>query len=121
DRRRGPRAVRTTREHGMMRRFVAYGPSLAVAATAGLTLLAGPAAIRQIQTAQTAAAVSVAQQRLDEDSLLDRINESVRDIATAVEPSVVYIESRGEGGARRPGRSSGSGWVYDAQGHIVTN
>lgn len=104
-----------------MRRFVLLGPSLLVLFTVALTLIAGPGAIRQMHAAQTAAQVTLAQQRLDSDNLLERINQATRDIADAVEPSVVFIQAVAETqrGAYYP--SQGSGWIYDNDGHIVTN
>ena len=57
--------------------------------------------------------------------MLERINQAYRDIATVVEPSVVHISAqymdRDSLGVERAGISTGSGWVYDDQGHIVTN
>ncbi len=104
-----------------MRRIYLFGPSILVLITAALTLVAGPAAIQQIGAARTAATVALAQQRLDDDDLLERMNQAIRDIATSVEPSVVFIET--ETSARRggPPRATGSGWVYDEAGHIITN
>ncbi|TVQ31074.1 MAG: PDZ domain-containing protein [Phycisphaeraceae bacterium] len=104
-----------------MRRFLVYGPALLVLITAAMTLIAGPAAIRQIEAARTSAKVTLAQQRLDEDDILQRINERVRDVADAIEPSVVFIRASGGGARAGRGRATGSGWVYDESGHIVTN
>jgi serine protease Do len=105
-----------------MRRFHSYGPSIVVALAAALTLLFGPAAVHQLQAARTTALVTLAQDRLDRDDLLERLNQATRDIAQAVEPSVVYVDVL----IRNPrtgaiGRSNGSGWVFDSDGHIVTN
>ncbi|MHC5026305.1 MAG: trypsin-like peptidase domain-containing protein, partial [Planctomycetota bacterium] len=48
-----------------------------------------------------------------------------RDIAEVVEPSVVHISTeswvRNRLGERARRASSGSGWIYDEAGHIVTN
>ncbi len=105
-----------------MRRFALYGPSVLVLITAAMTLLAGPTAIRQIQAARTAATVTLAQNRLDEPSnVLHEINRAVRNVAKAVEPSVVYIEAESFSQSRGPRNSTGSGWVYDDAGHVVTN
>lgn len=101
-----------------MRRFQSYGPSIVVAIAVAATLLFGPSAVRQLQAARTSALVTLAQDRLDNDNLLDRINDATRDIAAAVEPSVVYIETVARS---QRGRSTGSGWVFDESGHIVTN
>ena len=104
-----------------MRRIFAYGPSLVVLATVTLTLLVGPVAVRRLSAARISAVVMLAQQRLDDDDLLERINQATRDIAAAVEPSVVFIRGVIPGPLGRFGQSTGSGWVFDDQGHIVTN
>jgi S1-C subfamily serine protease len=103
-----------------MRRFLSFGPAFVVLLTAIVTLILIPGAIRGITSATTHANVTLAQQSLDQDDVLERMNRAVRNIATAVEPSVVHLEVYPEGGQRFRG-SSGSGWVYDTAGHIVTN
>ncbi len=104
-----------------MRKFVAFGPALVVLITTLVTLVAAPAAVRMVGYAETDASVTLARQTIASDDILDRINKQVRAIAESVSPSVVYIRTveRGRGGFARVGQ--GSGWVYDAQGHIVTN
>lgn len=104
-----------------MRRFVAIGPALVVLFGVAAVMLAGPAAIRQMVFASETAEVMLARQVLDEDDILERIDRAVGNIATAVRPSVTHIEvtvreNRGYGRG-----SSGSGWVYDTEGHIITN
>ena len=111
----------------LKRRFVSAGPALLVLATSAAALVAVPATIRRAGFAQTEGQVVLARQSLDEDDILERLNRAVREVATSVEPSVVHIEvvSRfnpdGEPGERFPFGSSGSGWVFDADGHILTN
>lgn len=101
-----------------MRRVVSFGPAFVVLTCSAVVLFAVPSAIRAITAAQTRAKVTLAQQRLDGDDVLVRLNAAVRDIGASVEPSVVHIDV----GGRREGRaSSGSGWVWDDAGHIVTN
>lgn len=109
-----------------MRKFTAYGPSIIVIATAFAVLLAGPAAVRQLTYAQTHARVSLATTRLaDDTNILKHINQAYRDIAAAVEPSVVHISSQrslnGQPVGGASSLSAGSGWLYDEHGHIVTN
>jgi len=104
-----------------MRRFQSYGPSLVVALAAALTLLLGPSAVQRLQAARTSALVTLAQDRLDQDDLLERINQSIRDLAQAVEPAVVYIDVLVRSPRGDRGRSNGSGWVFDSDGHIITN
>ena len=103
-----------------MRRFTTYGPALVVLFVAAFTLFAAPEAIRQMRHAQVTANVELARQRLSDDgNILERISEATSDIARAVKPSVVHIEAFGS--ERFGAFSSGAGWVYDGQGHIVTN
>ena len=104
-----------------MRKLQSYGPSVAVLTVAVLVLLLGPVAVQRMQSAKTAAVVTLAQHRLDEDDILERINQATRSIAEMVEPSVVYIEAALHGPGGRFARSTGSGWVYSDKGFIVTN
>lgn len=107
-----------------MRRLAQYGPSLIVLITASLVLLLGPAAVRQITFAQGKAQAIQASNRLEHSTLLEQLNQAYRDIAAAVEPSVVHISAEQmvrDGGRQVMLGSSGSGWIYDNLGHIVTN
>lgn len=67
--------------------------------------------------------VEAARKALDGDDFLRRLNESVRRVAQAVEPSVVHVSvgasRRRGGGMVRMGQ--GSGWVFDDRGHVITN
>lgn len=102
-----------------MRRFVAFGPAAAVLVAVLVALFAMPAVVRNVTAAQTSARIVLARQALADDDILERLNRAVRNVAEVAKPSVVHIEvSGGERGWRR---SSGSGWVYDASGHIITN
>jgi serine protease Do len=94
---------------------------LVVLMTVVAVLLAAPAAVRRINSANTAARIVLAQRSLDDDDILERLNRAVRNVADTVRPSVVHIEVVPEGGRRAFARSTGTGWVYDDQGHIVTN
>jgi S1-C subfamily serine protease len=105
-----------------MRRFLSFGPAFVVLVTAIVTLAVVPGAIRRVNDANTQAQVRLARQAIDGDDVLERMNAAVRNIAVAVEPSVVHLEVVNSIGLRRPVRSAtGSGWVYDEQGHIITN
>ena len=107
-----------------MRRIEFLGPSLVVLAAAGALLFIGPTAVRQVSQGMTAVQMTAAQERLHAGSLLDQMSQASRDVATFVEPSVVHVSSSGLVGGRGVSRSfinTGSGWVYDAAGHIVTN
>jgi serine protease Do len=104
-----------------MRRIITYGPALVVLLTICVVLLAAPAAVYRIQMAETRARIVLAQAQLDSpDNILEAINRATRQVATAMQPSVVSLEVMTAG--RRFGvRSTGSGWVFDGRGHIVTN
>ncbi|CAG1004766.1 putative serine protease PepD [Phycisphaerales bacterium] len=102
-----------------MRRIVAFGPAFVVLVCSAVVLFAVPGAIRAIGAAQTRARVTLAQQRLDQDEVLVRLNAAVREVSASVEPSVVHIEVGSGRGELRS--SSGSGWVWDEAGFIVTN
>lgn len=104
-----------------MRRFITFGPAFVVMLAATVALLATPRIARMVSFARTEAMLVVAQRSLDDDDVLERLNRAVRNIASAVEPSVVHVDVRF---AREPDGiplSSGSGWVYDSAGHIITN
>ena len=107
-----------------MRKLNTYGPSLIVLGTAIFILLAGPSAVWRLTYAQTQANIIQASQSLDNNPVLQKINQAYRDIATLVEPSVVHIST--ERTVRHLGEvrlmsSSGSGWVYNELGYVVTN
>jgi len=107
-----------------MRKLEHLGPALVTLAAAGALLLAAPAAVRQLSREGTAVEMIAADSRLQKGTLLDAISQSTRDIATLVEPSVVHVTTSGSMRGRngmRASLSSGSGWIYDGQGHIVTN
>jgi serine protease Do len=110
----------------MQNKLSGYGPSLIVLATAMLVLFAGPSAVKKLTYERTDAQIKLASNRLSGgDNVLAQINEAYRDIALRVEPSVVHVSVRhdipGHRGGMTTAVSSGSGWVYDAQGHVVTN
>jgi S1-C subfamily serine protease len=105
-----------------MRRFTTFGPALVVLITAVATLFLVPEAIRRIGYASTDVQVRVARASIAQDDILERINAATRAIAKSVEPTVVHISVVSP--EQRPGMrraETGSGWVFDNQGHIVTN
>jgi len=104
-----------------MRRFVSIGPGLVVLVAVLVVVIVAPGAIRRIDVARIAATVMMAQGRLDESSLLEQANQSTRDIADAVLPSVVHIRAVTNNGLTRQSNSWGAGWVLDESGHVVTN
>lgn len=100
-----------------MRKFVSFGPALAAMTAALIALVIAPALVRRVSDAHTEARVMLARQSLDEDDILERINRATRNIAHAMEPSVVHLT----GHTSRFSSSSGSGWIYDGAGHLITN
>ena len=102
-----------------MRRITSYGPALVVLAASGTLLLAVPAVMHAVSAARMQQQVAIARASIQADDILERINAATRSVADAVEPSVVHLQvtTRGRG---RWG-STGSGWVFDDSGHIVTN
>ncbi len=99
-----------------MRRFVSYGPAFVVLLTVLAAFVAVPALSGRGATAASMARVSLARQALDDDDILARLDAAMTTLADAVFPSVIHIDVVGG----RQG-SSGSGWLYDDQGHVVTN
>lgn len=110
-----------------MRNIHGYGPSIVVLVTAVLVLIGGPAIIRHLEYVQTESRVMQASHRLAGNDSLEQINQAVRDVATVIEPSVVHISARRPierdrfGNVIPRGDSTGSGWIFDEDGHIVTN
>lgn len=103
-----------------MRKFTDWGPAGLVLLTTVLALALAPSMVRRVEIAQTTARVSLARQALGDDDILERLDQAVRRIAEAVGPTVAHIDVRISG--RHPfSTSSGSGWVYDDLGHVVTN
>jgi len=106
-----------------MRLPQAYGPSLAVLAAAATVLLLGPAVVRELGYRHDQSRSQLASERLAGPGILEELNQAFRDLAVAVEPSVVHVATR----QMRPGRggstslSTGSGWIYDDRGYVVTN
>jgi S1-C subfamily serine protease len=104
----------------IMRRFITIGPAIIVLIAVTVTLLWVPNLMRQANTAVRSAVVEVSFNQLDDQTnILEEVNKAVRAVGDAVEPSVVHIDV--EKGQMGFAGSSGSGWVYDDQGHIVTN
>ncbi len=102
-----------------MRKFITLAPALIVLMTTVVLLMAGPAMMRRYTFAQQYAQITLARDVLAEDDILRRIDRSISAIADAVEPTVVHIEA--PGADSNASGTTGSGWIYDAEGHIVTN
>ena len=107
-----------------MRRLEHLGPALVTLAAAGALLLSAPVIVRQLSRERTQVDMAAADGRLKAGTMLDVLSQSTRDIATLVEPSVVHVSTAAAMRGRpssRPVLNTGSGWVYDLEGHIVTN
>lgn len=105
-----------------MRRFIAFGPAFVVLLTVTVVAFVVPTVVRQIGYAGTWADVTLARSVLDGDDVLERMNNAIRSVARAVEPSVVHISvtsRRSQPGM--PVGATGSGWIYDDTGHVITN
>ena len=105
-------------------------PGLLVIVAAVLLLWATPRSIEAISHQRTVRQVQEANFRLNEPSIptqsttfLEQLNRASRDVATLVRPSVVHISAQEEIDPRNPfqGISTGSGWIWDDQGHVLTN
>jgi len=105
-----------------MIRITNLGPAVVVAGTLVATLVAGPGVVRSLVRADAEVRVVQAAARLESNPVLEAISSAQRDLATVVEPSVVHVSSQGSfGNDRFAMASSGSGWIWDKEGHIVTN
>lgn len=107
-------------EAEQMRKFTDWGPAFLVLVATMVALFAAPSMVRRVEFAQTSARVTLARQALGEDDILLRIDQAVRRVAESVAPSVAHIDVRVTN-RRMFGSSSGSGWLFDEAGHVVTN
>lgn len=101
-----------------MRRIETIIPLIMLVVAALLALLIGPKLLKQYAIAEQSARIELARNELRDDDILRQIDRAVAAIADSVNPSVVHIETNGRG---RGSASSGAGWVFDLDGHIVTN
>ncbi|MFG0329414.1 MAG: trypsin-like peptidase domain-containing protein [Phycisphaerales bacterium] len=106
-----------------MNEFRRYAPSLLALICAVATLLLGPEIVRRLSFAGTVAQVQSARSELAASDALSQLNDSVRAVARAVEPSVVHItvQRATDTISALSEISTGSGWIYDDDGRIVTN
>jgi S1-C subfamily serine protease len=105
-------------------------PGVLVIVAAVLLLWATPRSIEAISHQRTVRKVQEANFRLNQPSspvqattFLDQLNRASSDVATLVRPSVVHISAQEEFNPENPyqGISTGSGWIWDDQGHVLTN
>jgi serine protease Do len=105
-----------------MRRIISLGPALIVLATASSLLWFSPHVLRLLAASQTEAQILLARRTIESDDILERLNMAIRAVADSVEPSVVHIDVLApEATRRRFLGATGSGWIFSAKGHIVTN
>lgn len=105
-----------------MRKLVSAFPALIVLIVAILALILTPRIVERLTHAQQSAKIKLARTTLNEDDVLRAIDRATSAIAQIVEPSVVHIETDIDIRSNTsPTLSSGAGWIYDTQGHIITN
>ena len=104
--------------------FRYLAPGIIVIVAAASLLLLGPTAVRKFSHAQAEVQIVQASNYLQSTTILEEFNMATRQIARLVEPSVVHVSTTGVVSGRRGARdfsSSGSGWIWDELGHVVTN
>ncbi len=96
--------------------------SLVVASIAALVVV--PSIIDRIELERTRQQVSLATIALthgEDGDILQRFSDATRAVARRVRPSVVHVMSAAGDRGRHEMIGNGSGWVWDATGHVVTN
>lgn len=105
-----------------MRKFASVAPAFVVLLTVLGAIMLLPGIVHRYTHAQLRARIDLARTTLAQDDVLRSIDRATSAIAEIVEPSVVHIETSFDltNGAQSS-LSSGAGWIYDSNGHIVTN
>lgn len=86
-----------------------------------------PSVLDRYTFAQQNARITLARNVLAEDDILRRIDRAISAIGDSIEPTVVHIETVPEGNRFGEGfesigsYSSGAGWIYNTDGHVITN
>ncbi len=108
-----------------MSRIRWYGPSLVLLTALIAVMVLAPRFIRQLAFEHERARITQIRNELATSQALLDVNQAFRDVAEVVRPSVVHINvlSRLPGSRynRTEATSNGSGWVYDDEGHVITN
>ena len=114
-----PETVSSSRSHGS-----SVLPILAIMFGL-LLLLVGPLFVSSLLHTRETEVISRASDRLSTLGVLEAISQASREIALIVEPSVVHVTTEGyferDNGRSGVYASSGSGWIYDQNGFVVTN
>lgn len=103
-----------------MTRIRWYGPTLVLLGTVLIVLVCGPNLVRQIAVAQTDARITRIKDTLLKNPSLAELSDAFREVAEAVEPSVVHIQvlSRSRRASRRLGQFFGEPWEeFFRRGH----
>ncbi len=105
-----------------MRKLVSAIPALVVLFVALMALIVTPRIVERVTHAEQSAKVALARTTLNDQDVLRQIDQATSAIAQIVEPSVVHIETAVAPGSEALATlSSGAGWVFDSDGHLVTN
>ena len=105
-------------------------PTLVVLAIAIPTIVLLPGFTREVQHQQTLATVRQASLRLNalpgtdqapRKGILTELSHATTDLADFVRPSVVHITGMQQIDGMPVPISTGSGWIYDDSGHVITN
>ncbi len=107
-----------------MRKIASFGPAIVLFMATLVALFIVPSLVERYAYAQQNAKITLARSVLAQDDILRRVDRAVSAIADATEPSVVHIETRTDSASQTmysPTYSTGAGWVFDQNGHIVTN
>ena len=99
-------------------------PAALLLAAAATSLWTVPALMRMAGSERASRSMDAAAGRLESGGVLEGFSAAMRDVAAAVEPAVVHVSVASEAKGRLGSRAftqSGSGWIWDASGHIVTN
>lgn len=111
-----------------MNRIAYIGPALLLLVAIILTMLLGPQIAGRIEWSRTDARIEMTRQDLGDSEYLAGLSRAFRHVAEIVQPSVVSIQVRFVAPVASPGedgtlvrQGGGSGWVFDSDGHIITN
>jgi S1-C subfamily serine protease len=107
-----------------MNRIRWYGPSILLLVALVAVMVLGPSLMRQLTWTRDDTRITLIADTLPNMPALEELSRAFKLVGEMVEPSVVHIQAvQEQAGGRFIGRTypSGSGWVYDEHGHIVTN